>query len=390
MQEKDTNKLGQQPEDDNISVDNNGSGNIFTLILCVVIMALIVLIAIITIPSDKDGENSLSQSTDDTTSFIEEVEYTHSMKVYFFSEELGKEFIASPDILNNKMVAKMVETYLFAGNFDKEYYVFGDIKQQENLKKIYFDDPVGGKIGLMKDGWNVTFNYKLLKFLCDGITLREYLDDSYQNDETEKIEEATDMFIACVPGYPAFVHFKNKEQVYYMTLEYNGYISSKDYKVFKREEFLDTFDTQNVDVVINGRDGNIVNNIATVNKSGEYEIDIVALLDIIFDDEHIYHNVGKTSLFVTDKKTGEKHLYVFINTQRLFFNVKPHYTDKGLPTDNWKPENENSQYDFRQGKLYLNESAAKEFLSLFGISMDIGDTINITYDEQSNCFTSYK
>ncbi len=390
MQEKDTEKFGQQPEDDNISVDNSVSGNILTIILCVLVMALIVLITVIIVLSGKDRENSLPESIDSTVSFTEEVEFTHSMKVYFFSKELGREFIASPDILNNKMIAKTVETYLFAGNFDKGYYIFGDLKQEENLSKIYFDDPVGGKIGLMKDGWNVTFNYKLLEFLCDGIKLREYLGSSYKKGETPKIEETTDMFIVCIPGYPAFVHFRDKEQIYYMTLEYNGYISSKDYRIFTREEFLDSFALQNVDVIVNKSDDNIISGIATVNRSGGYEIDIVALLDHIFDDKHIYHNVGKTSLYVTDKETGEKHLYVFVNTQRLFFNVKEHYTDKELPVENWKPENENAHYDFRQGTLYLNELAAEEFLSLFGIGMDIDDAINITYDEESNCFTSDK
>ena len=141
-----------------------------------------------------------------------------------------------------------------------------------------------------------------------------------------------------------------------------------------------------MDVVINESEENIISGIASVNAAGGYEIDIVALLDVVFDEEHIYHNIGKTSVYVTDKETGKKHLYVFINTQRLFFNVKEKYTDKGLPSDNWKPENEKAYYDFRQGKLYLNEAAAKEFLSLFEIRMDITDTINVSFDEEDNRF----
>ena len=390
MSKRPTETVGQPSENDEVSVESSRSAKIPVIIQSVAIIVLLALISVTILLSGDGRDNTRSESVGNDISFAEDVEYTHFMKVYFFSEELGREYLTDPDIINNKLIANTVETYIFAGNSDKGYYVFGDIKQEKKLNKLYFDDPVGGKIGLMKDGWNVTFNYKLLEFLCDGVKLREYLESGYINGEMPQIEEMDDMFIVCIPGYPAFVHFNDRGQIYYMTLEYNGYISSKDYEVFTREDFVDSFATQNMDVIINGSDNNTISGIATVGGAGGYEIDIVALLDVIFDEEHIYHNVGKTSLYVTDEKTGEKYLYVFINTQRLFFNVKEHYTDKGLPADNWMPENENAQYDFRQGTLYLNEFAAKEFLSLFGISMDINDTINITYDEQNNCFTSYK
>lgn len=385
MQEKETEKNGQQ-SDDGIVVDSFGSDKIRTVILSVFVIMLLIPIIAVVIMSDTDKDEKMPISSYEIFPDTEEKEYTHSLKVYFLSDELGRAFVAEPEILDNELIAKMVETYLFAGNFDKGYYVFGNIRKEKELNKIYFDDPVGGKIGLMKDGWNVTFNYKLLEFLCDGVSLNEYLSNSYENGKSESIDRITDMFIVCIPGYPAFVHFKTKEQIYFMTLEYNGYIASKDYRIYTRQDFSESIALQNVDVVINESEENIISGIASVNAAGGYEIDIVALLDVVFDEEHIYHNIGKTSVYVTDKETGKKHLYVFINTQRLFFNVKEKYTDKGLPSDNWKPENEKAYYDFRQGKLYLNEAAAKEFLSLFEIRMDITDTINISFDEEENRF----
>ena len=109
-------------------------------------IAIVVCLAVVTVVilQNNIGVQPLD-SSDEYSYLLEEVEYTHSVKVYFPSKEIGKEIIEYPEMLDNKLVSDAIETYLFAGNFDKEYYVFGNIENADELKKISFNDPIGGK-----------------------------------------------------------------------------------------------------------------------------------------------------------------------------------------------------------------------------------------------------
>ena len=374
---------------DNGEVTGNSRKNngFLALAACIVIMACLATVTVFIV------KNSIKvqplDSSDEYSYLLEETKYTHSVNVYFLEKELGEEFIENPDILNNKMIASSVETYLFAGNFEEEFYVFGDIKKENELKKTYFDDPIGGMSGKSREGWNISFNPELLDFVCNEEALKEFCDKKYKFGAIEKkIEEITDVFMVCIPNYPALIHFKDGNERYFINLQMNVlYGDNTLYDLFTYERFVEHFKVKERPISINSDE--VVEGYAAGNLVGYGEINVTKLLEHIVDDEFIVREGSKISYYRWNMETAEKFLVAVVDSEAQIIEVYPsRRSEETLYTDSWNKDDYIST--FRQGELYMNYNAALTFLRRYGILFyfDIAeDGLSVFYDEKCNPFT---
>ncbi len=352
-------------------------------------IAIVVCLAVVTVVilQNNIGVQPLD-SSDEYSYLLEEVEYTHSIKVYYPSKEIGKEIIEYPEMLDNKLVADAIETYLFAGNIEKEYYVFGNIDKADTLKKISFNDPIGGQSGFSRDGWDISFRPVLLKTLCDEDNIKANCDKKYQSGTLkEKIEEITDIFMICIPEYPPLVHFKDRGKVYFINLQNN--IEPGDgtpYGIFSQEEIIEYFKMKDMPVYINNDE--VLNGYAKADGLNTSEINITKLAEYLFDDEFIVREGSKTSYYMWDMKTGKKNLYIVTDSNAK--TIETHYAGSKEPvTDSTHWNTDGAVAVFREGELYMNNKAADMFFSQYGIYFDQSyDGFVIEYNVTSNSFTS--
>ncbi|MBP3921488.1 MAG: hypothetical protein J6D27_00820 [Ruminiclostridium sp.] len=355
-------------------------------------IAIVVCLSVVTVVilQNNIGVQPLD-SSDEYSYLLEEVEYTHSIKVYFPSKEIGKEIIEYPEMLDNKLVSDAIETYLFAGNFGKEYYVFGNIENADELKKISFNDPIGGKTGMMREGWDISFSPTLLKSICDEDDIRVNCDKKYQNGTLkEKIEEITDIFMICIPEYPPLVHFKDRGKVYFINLcDNNLYGDGTPYGIYSQEELVEYFKMKDIPVHINNDE--VLNGCARADGLGISEINITKLLEYVVDEKFIVREGSKTSYYMWDMKTGKKNLYIVTDSEAK--TIETYYAGSKEPLGDNTYWNKNDMVTvFRDGDLFMNYKATDSLLAQYGIyfgrSGDSDAGFVVEYNETSNSFTS--
>ncbi len=369
--------------------DRKHSG-ILTLVACIAVMACLAVLTVVIVKNNIAVQPLDSNS--EYSHLTEETQYTHSVKVYFLEKELGKEFISDPEIIKNKTIANSIKTYLFAGNFDEEYYVFGDIENADNLRKIGFNDPIGGQSGISKDGWNLSYNPTFLNFVCKEESIREFCDTKYEyGTMKEKVEEITDVYVVCIPEYAPLIHFKDGDKVYFIHLDQDVvYGDTTSYGIFTHEELIDHYEIKERPITINQKE--VVNGCFVGNLARVCEVNITKLLEHIVDDEFIVCEGSKTSYYRWNKSTGEKDLAAVVDSEAQTIEAYPSYnTDQIMSsTQVW---NENGCVStFRDGELFMNYKATDMFLSIYFIMLSSnGGTyrcIDVSYDETYNIFTS--
>ncbi len=375
--------------DETAKKGRKGNG-IIALVACIAVMVCLAVLTVVIVKNNIAVQPLDSNS--EYSHLTEEVQYTHSVKVYFLEKELGKEFIRDPDIIKNKTIANSIKTYLFAGNFDEEYYVFGDINKADQLTKIRFDDPIGGKTGMFREGWDIFFNRELLEFVCDGKQLRNLADNEYKNGYIKKVEEITDVFIVCVPDYPAFVHFRDGERVYYVNLDPSIYNGNGNYPIYTKSKFINYYEMKEPLLFINGKEQKFVQDLAYCAASGKSEIDIVRLLDMIFDDEFIVTQDKVTYIYKRNMSTGKINPFAIVDAKNEQIKIKDEYVTDGELIEIWNYYGRYENLRFKDDKLIVDIARARELMAYFAIDIHEYDAVNnridISYDESSNCFSS--
>lgn len=364
--------------------------SIIAFAACITLVICLAVVIVVIINNNNIAVQPLD-SSDEYSYLIEEVEYTHSIKVYYPSKEIGEEFIEYPEIIKNKIVIDTVETYLFAGNVEKEYYVFGNIDKADTFKKIDFNDPIGGQAGFSRDGWDISFNPAFLNFVCNEEAIKEFCDIKYKYGYIkEKMEEITDVFMVCIPGYVPLVHFRDGDKIYFIHLTQNiEYGDGTLYGIFTHEELIDHYALKERPITIN-RD-EVVDGCAFGNLQGMCEVNITKLLAHIVDDEFIVREGSKTSYYRWNMSTGEKVLAAVVDSEAQTIEGFVDYNTDLIPsTEFWN--NSRNVSTFRDGELYMNYDATQSFLDLYYIqfssSYGMHDGICVFYDENRNSFTS--
>lgn len=352
-------------------------------------IAIVVCLAVVTVVilQNNIGVQPLD-SSDEYSYLLEEVEYTHSVKVYFPSKEIGKEIIEYPEMLDNKLVADAIETYLFAGNFDKGYYVFGNIDNADGLKKINFNDPIGGKTGMIREGWLIKFAPDLLEFICGDNRMKDFCNARFDKEGIDrKIEEITDVYIVCIPGMAAFIHFEDRGQTYFLHHTQNMLFDDNiPFDIFSKEELVDYYAMKERPVTINQRE--TLNDIVVGNMAGAIEVNITKLLEHIVDEEFIVREGSKTSYYMWDMKTGKKNLYIVTDSEAK--TVETYYESSVNPVwDNSFWNKDALETLFRDGDVFMNYKATDMLLGWYGVNFWDSDTgFVVEYNETSNSFTS--
>ena len=366
-----------------------GRSGMLALVACIAVMACLAVLTVVIVKNNIVVQPL--DSSDEYSHLTEEVQYTHSTKVYFLDKELGKEFIKDPEIIKNKTIANSIKTYLFAGNFDEEYYVFGDIENADDLKKIGFNDPIGGQSGIREDGWDLSYNPTFLNFVCKEESIREFCDTKYKyGTMKEKVKEITDVYVVCIPEYAPMIHFKDGDKVYFIHLDQNVvYGDTTSYGIFTLEELIDHYEIKERPITINQKE--VVNGCFVGNLARVYEVNITKLLEHIVDDEFIVREGSKTSYYRWDRSTGEKDLAAVVDSEAQTIESYPIYNmAQTAGTQVW---NENGCVStFRDGELFMNRKAADMFLGIYFIILndnsEMYDGINVSYNEKYNVFTS--
>ena len=362
-----------------------GRNGILALVACIAVMACLAVLTVVIVKNNITVQPLDSNS--EYSHLTEEVQYTHSTNIYFLDKELGKEFISDPDIIKNKTIANSIKTYLFAGNFEEEFFVFGVIDNADELKKVSFDDPIGGKTGFFMDGWDIAFNPEFLSFVGGEEKIKEFCDKKYEKGTIkEKIEEITDVFMVCVPDQPAVIHFKDRGKSYFISLQTNVYWGDGlPYELFTHEEFIDRHTASERTITVNRKEK--LEGYAVGDLTGACEINITKLADYIFDDEFIVRDGNKTSYYMWNMLTGEKHLFAVLDSEEETIYTSPiNQSITSMNTDFWNKEQRESV--FRQGELYMNYTAAYTFLNYYSIRLDTTEGLHIIFDEDQNNFTS--
>ncbi len=379
-------------EGDGATKKGRKNNNILALVACIAVMACLAVLTVVIVKNNIAVQPL--DSADEYSYLLEDVQYTHSTKVYFLEKELGREFISDPEIIKNKTIANSVKTYLFAGNFDKEYYVFGDIEKADNLNKIRFDDPIGGKTGFFMDGWDIAFNPEFLSFVGGEEKIREFCDKKYEKGTIkEKIEEITDVFIVCIPEYPAFIHFKDRDKVYFINLQKNiVYGDGALYGIFTHKQLADKFEVMGIPVYKNHNKDDAIDGVAVGDGFIACEVNVTKLVESLFDDEFIVSDGNKTLLYMLDMSTAEKRLYATIDSEAQTIEAFQ-FGDPTMPIDPKFWNQDDNETWFKQGELYMNTTAADKLLMYYGIMLqysvtDDGRHINLIFDETGNSFTS--
>lgn len=353
-------------------------------------IAIVVCLAVVTVVilQNNIGVQPL-ESSDEYSYLLEEVEYTHSVKVYFPSKEIGKEIIEYPEMLDNKLVADAIETYLFAGNFDKEYYVFGNIENADELRKINFNDPIGGKTGMIREGWLIKFNPDLLEFICGDNRMKDFCNARFDKEGIDKkIEEITNVYIVCIPGMAAFIHFEDRGQTYFLHHTQNMLFDDNiPFDIFSKEELVDYYAMKERPVTINQRE--TLNDIVVGNMAGAIEVNITKLLEHIVDEKFIVREGSKTSYYMWNMKTGKKNLYIVTDSEAM--TIETYYESSVNPVrdDNTFWNKDALETVFRDGDVFMNYKATDMLLGWYGVNFWDSDTgFVVEYNETSNSFTS--
>ncbi len=362
------------------------------LVACIAVMVCLAVLTVVIVKNNIAVQPL--DSTDEYSYLLEDVEYTHSTKVYFLDKELGREFVSNPEIIKNKSIANSIKTYLFAGNFDEEYYVFGDIENADNLNKIRFDDPIGGKTGMFMEGWDIAFNPELLSFVCKEESIREFCDTKYKyGTMNEKVQEITDVFIVCIPEYPALIHFKDGDKVYFINFQKNiEYGDGTSYGIFTHKQLADKFEVMGIPVYKNFNEDGVIEGAAVGDGFIACEVNMTKLIETLFDDEFIVRDGNKTLLYMLDMSTAEKRLYATIDSEAQTIEAF-RFGDPTMPVDPEMWNEDGNETRFRQGELYMNTRAADRLLMYYDIMLqysvtDDGRHINLIYNETRNPFTS--
>ena len=98
-------------EGDEATKKGRKNNNILALVACIAVMACFAVLTVVIVKNNIAVQPL--DSSDEYSYLLEDVQYTHSTKVYFLEKELGKKFISDPEIIKNKMIASSIKTYLW-------------------------------------------------------------------------------------------------------------------------------------------------------------------------------------------------------------------------------------------------------------------------------------
>ncbi|MBQ8791104.1 MAG: hypothetical protein IJZ51_07325 [Ruminiclostridium sp.] len=327
-------------------------------------------------------------SNNEYSYLLETEKYTYKTNVYFLTRELGEEYLEHTDILDNQLILNSVETCILAADFKNEYYIFGNAEREEELTKYYFDDPIGGKDGMQKNGWLINFSPDLLEFICEDNRLKDFCNSRFDREGIDrKIEEITDVYIVCIPGMAALIHFEDGGQTYFLHHTQNAfYDDNVPFDIFSREELVDYYALKERPVTINQKE--ILNGVVVGNMAGATEVNVTKLLEHIVDEEFIVREGSKTSYYMWDMKTGKKNLYMVTDSEAK--TIETYYESSVNPVrDNTFWNKDGSETLFRDGDVFMNYKATEILLGRYDVYLDYSDDgYLIEYNATSNSFTS--